>query len=68
MFVEFFHLAEVLQMKFEHAEWQGWGNSEGRLSLELLSFVHVFFSILAKNLSVYIYISKKERGLSVLEP
>ena len=65
MFVEFFHLAEVLQMKFEHAEWQGWGNSEGRLSLALLSFVHVFFSILAKNLtgsilslslSLYIYI------------
>lgn len=35
-------------MKFEHAEWQEWGNSEGRLSLALLSFIHVFFSILDK--------------------
>lgn len=46
------HLAEVLQMKFEQAEWQEWVNSEGRLSLALLVFIHVFFSILDRTLSV----------------
>lgn len=39
-------------MKFEQAEWQEWVNSEGRLSLALLVFIHVFFSILDRTLSV----------------
>lgn len=48
MFVEFYDLAEVLQMRYELAEWEGCGNSEGILSLSLLLFIHQFMFILDK--------------------
>lgn len=40
MFLSFCRFAEVLQMSFEHAQREGWGNTEGTYW-----FLKVFFSL-----------------------
>jgi len=50
LFVDFFDLAEVLQVRFEHVQQEIWGISEGTLSLAAY-----IYSCLDEILSIYSY-------------